>query len=36
MKKRKLGISDIEITPIGLGTWQFSGQGIRRQILEKP
>jgi aryl-alcohol dehydrogenase-like predicted oxidoreductase len=29
MKKRRLGKSDIEITPIGLGTWQFSkGKGI--------
>ena len=24
MQKRKLGKSNIEITPIGLGTWQFS------------
>jgi len=29
MTKRRLGKSDIEVTPIGLGTWQFSqGQGI--------
>jgi len=29
MNKRKLGKSDIEITPIGLGTWQFSkGRGL--------
>jgi len=29
MTKRRLGKSDIEVTPIGLGTWQFSmGKGI--------
>lgn len=29
MDKRRLGTSDIEITPIGLGTWQFSqGKGL--------
>ncbi len=29
MDKRRLGKSDIEITPIGLGTWQFSkGKGL--------
>lgn len=29
MKKRRLGATDIELTPIGLGTWQFSkGKGL--------
>lgn len=29
MKKRKLGATDLEVTPIGLGCWQFSkGQGM--------
>jgi len=29
--KRRLGSTDIQITPIGLGTWQFSeGQGMNR------
>lgn len=29
MNKRRLGTSDIQLTPIGLGTWQFSkGQGL--------
>ena len=27
MHKRRLGRTDIEITPIGLGCWQFSGSG---------
>ena len=25
IQKRRLGQTDIEITPIGLGTWQFAG-----------
>ena len=29
MKKRRLGATDLEVTPIGLGTWQFSnGTGL--------
>jgi aryl-alcohol dehydrogenase-like predicted oxidoreductase len=33
---RRLGQTDIEITPIGLGVWQFSeGQGIHRLVWSK-
>jgi aryl-alcohol dehydrogenase-like predicted oxidoreductase len=33
MQKRRLGRTDIEITPIGLGTWQFSeGQGFHKYM----
>lgn len=33
MNKRRLGMTDIEITPIGLGTWQFSeGAGFNKQF----
>jgi len=33
MQKRQLGRTDIEITPIGLGTWQFSeGQGFHKYM----
>ena len=33
MKKRQLGQTDIEITPIGLGTWQLSeGVGFNKQF----
>lgn len=33
IQKRRLGRTDIEITPIGLGTWQFSeGQGLHKYI----
>ena len=33
MNKRRLGRTDIEITPIGLGTWQFSeGQGFHKYM----
>ena len=33
LRKRKLGQTNIEITPIGLGTWQFSeGQGFHKYI----
>ena len=31
IRKRHLGRTDIEITPIGIGTWQFAeGKGIDR------
>jgi aryl-alcohol dehydrogenase-like predicted oxidoreductase len=33
MQKRRLGSTDIDITPIGLGTWQFSeGQGFHKYM----
>ncbi len=33
IQKRRLGRTDIEITPIGLGTWQFSeGQGFHKYM----
>jgi aryl-alcohol dehydrogenase-like predicted oxidoreductase len=33
IKKRRLGSTDVEITPIGLGTWQFAGgQGFDRLV----
>ena len=33
MQKRRLGRTDIEITPIGMGTWQFSeGQGFHKYM----
>ena len=33
IRKRKLGRTNIEITPIGLGTWQFSeGQGFHKYM----
>ena len=33
IQKRRLGKTDIEITPIGLGTWQFSeGQGFHKYM----
>jgi aryl-alcohol dehydrogenase-like predicted oxidoreductase len=33
IRKRRLGRTDIEITPIGLGTWQFAGgQGFDRFV----
>ncbi len=35
VKKRRLGRTDIEITPIGLGTWQFAeGKGFDRFVYE--
>lgn len=34
-KKRRLGHTDIEITPIGLGTMQFSGRGMLRMMYSK-
>lgn len=34
-RKRRLGRTDIEITPIGLGTWQFAeGKGVDRFMYE--
>jgi aryl-alcohol dehydrogenase-like predicted oxidoreductase len=27
MTKKKLGISDLEITPIGVGAWAMGGSG---------
>ena len=33
MQKRRLGRTDVEITPIGLGTWQFSeGAGLHKYM----
>ena len=35
IRKRRLGRTDIEITPIGLGTWQFAeGKGFDRLVYE--
>ncbi len=34
-KKRRLGQTDIRITPIGLGVMQFSGRGIFRLMFPK-
>ncbi|UCC17282.1 MAG: aldo/keto reductase [Dehalococcoidales bacterium] len=36
VQKRKLGKTDIEITPVGLGCWQFYGSGFGRLFWKSP
>ena len=36
MEKRQLGNTGIEITPIGLGCWQFGGSGRMNELVWKP
>jgi aryl-alcohol dehydrogenase-like predicted oxidoreductase len=36
IKKRRLGNTEIEITPIGLGCWQFCGSGFGRLYWNSP
>lgn len=34
--KRELGKTGIKVAPIGLGTWQFSGEGFLNRLLWDP
>ena len=36
VKKRQLGSTEIEITPVGLGSWQFCGSGFGRLYWNSP